>query len=164
MPPSFVVSVALIALGLVALRLIGLFPVLAAARPLGRVDALVAFIGALALFYHCLAMFFPDLGRAVPGGPALVPVIDDLGVVSAILFVLSALVLLVGIRRLHPLTVGLNALGLVAVGVTMYDGGPVAVHLAAIAVEAVVLAVTLTAFVRTLTPRATAQAAPVLGG
>lgn len=164
MPPSFVVSVALIVLGLAALRLVGLFPVLAAARPLARVDALVAFIGALALAYHCLSMFFPDLGRAVPGGVALVPVIDGLGVASAILFILSAVVLLVGIRRLHPVAVVLNALVLIAVGITMYDGGPVAVHTSAIAVEVIVLAVTVLAFVRTVVPRATAQAAPVAGG
>lgn len=164
MPPSFVVSVALVVLGLVALRLIGLFPVLAAARPIGRVDALVAFIGALALGYHCLAMFFPDLGRAVPGGVALVPVIGDAGVASGILYVLPAVVLLAGLRRLHPLAVALNALGLLSVGVTMFDGGPAVVHLSAIAVEAVVLAVTVLAFVRDLVPRAPAQGAPVVGG
>ncbi|MFD1722676.1 hypothetical protein [Amnibacterium endophyticum] len=164
MSPYFVVSVALIVLALVALRLIGLFPVLAAARPLTRVDALVAYIGTLALVFHCVTMFFPDLGRAVPGGVALAPVINDLGVASAILYVLPAAVLLFGIRRLHPIAVAVNAVGLVAVGITMYDGGPVAVHTAAIAVEAIALAVTATAFVRTVTPVATAPAAPVTGG
>lgn len=163
MSPEYVVSLALIVLGLVALRLIGLFPVLAAARPLTRVDALVAFLGALALVYHCTSMFFPALGRAVPGGPALVPVINGLGAGSAVLYVIAAVVLLVGIRRLHPLAVAVDAVALVVVGVTMYDGGPVAVHLAAIAVAVVALAVTITAFVRTLTPRATAAAAPVVG-
>ena len=148
MPPSFVVSVALIVLGLVALRLLGLFPVGAAARPLRRSDALIAFVGAVATAYHCVSMFFPDLGRAVPGGVGLVPVINALGVASAILYALPALVLLVGIRRLHPLAVAIDAVALIAVGITMYDHGPLVVHLSAIAVAVIALAVTGLAFVR----------------
>ena len=50
------------------------------------------------------------------------------------------MLVLVGLRRLHWSGVGAVTLALIAVGVTMYNGGPLDVHLAMVSAAVFVLA------------------------
>ena len=147
MPASFVVLLALAVLVLVALRVVGVLPITVGARPLGRVGALLGFVGLVALVLHCTAMFFPALGRAAPLGARLTPVVNAMGPASVALYAVPAVLVLVAARHLHPVAVAVDAVALAVVGITMYDHGPLRVHLVAIAVAVIALAVTGVAFV-----------------
>jgi hypothetical protein len=55
-------------------------------------------------------------------------------------YVVPAVLMLAGLRRLHWSGVSAVSIALIAVGVTMYNGGPLNVHLATISTAVVVLA------------------------
>lgn len=144
---------------LVAVRIVvpGL-PVRRWARPIRRLDALLVLVGAVGLVLHCLAMFARAFAVGIPGVSALVPTIDALGAASVLLYVAPAVLVLLGLRRLWPPVPAVVLIALVAVGVTMYDGGPVRVHLTAISVAVVVLAAAPLLFVSALGRPAPARA------
>jgi hypothetical protein len=97
----------------------------------------------LGLFFHCFAMFDRRAASAIPWSHPAVAEVNAMGPASVALFVIPAALLLVGVRNQRPMIVTVEALTLAAVGVTMYDHGPLQVHLAAIFVAVTVLAAVL---------------------
>ncbi len=108
-----------------------------------RGEVALGVLGALGLVAHCVAMFFGEtflglLGR-VPGVRAYADAVTGMGPASVVAYGLPAALLLVAVRRRRdPAIAVLVALGVV--GVTMYDGGPLWLHLAAISGLVAVLA------------------------
>jgi hypothetical protein len=139
--PSFALSmIAVVAVVTGARLLLGGLPRGIARRlPVG--DALMGGTGLLGLFFHCGAMFFTGFVTAIPGAQGPADAVNALGAASIGWYVVPAMLVLAGLRRLH--WSGLVAVGaaLIAVGVTMYDGGPLDLHLAAIFAAVVALAV-----------------------
>jgi len=142
MPLSFTVALlAVVALLLVLRLLLPGLPVAALARPVRGTDAALIGAGLLGLLLHCGVMFSPSLA-GLPGMGRLGAVINGLGPGSAALFVVPTALLLTGLRGQQPLAwLGL-ALSLTAVGITMYNHGPLTSHLTAIFVSVVLLTVT----------------------
>ena len=97
-------------------------------------------VGIAGLAFHCAAMFFRSRVAAVPGTSAAVDMINALGTGSVVWYVVSAGFVVAGLRRQRPAAVSALGVALVAVGVTMYDGGPLAAHLASIFATVVLLA------------------------
>ncbi len=110
-------------------------------------DAALAAVGIAGLVFHCGAMFFRSGTEALPGVDPLVRQIDALGTISVILYVVPAALVTLGLRRQTPLAVAAVVAALTAVGVTMYDGGPLDTHLTAIFVSIVTLAIVASALV-----------------
>ena len=86
-------------------------------------------------------MFFPSAFGTLPGTRSPINGINALGTVSITWYVLAAMMALLGLRRQHAAAPVVVAVALVAIGVTMYDGGPVRTHLVAIFGSVVILAV-----------------------
>lgn len=143
---------------LVAIRIVvpGL-PVQRWTRPIRRLDALLVLVGDVGLVLHCAAMFARPFAMGIPGVSALVPAVNALGTTSLLLYIAPAALVLVGLRRLWPPVPAVVLIPLVAVGVTMYDGGPLRVHLAAISVAVVLLAAAPLLFVSAIGPAAPAR-------
>lgn len=118
------------------------------ASRLGAVDAGLLAVGIVGLAFHCGAMFFRSRVTAVPATSRAVDMINALGRGSIVWYAASAALVVVGLRRQHPLALASAGLTLVAVGVTMYDGGPLDPHLASIFAAVVVLAGIAAALVR----------------
>lgn len=112
------------------------------ARTASWLELVLIAIGALGLVLHCVAMFYRGLLEAVPGAGGYIQAVNGMSVASIVLYVIPAVIVLAGLRRQQPLAVTLVALTLVAVGFTMYDGGPLDVHLGAIIAAALSIAVT----------------------
>lgn len=110
------------------------------AVPVTVTDAAVAGVGVVGLAFHCGAMFFRSLVEAWPGAATVISEIDALGTVSVIWYVVAAVLVLLGLRRQYPVPLAVAAVALIAVGVTMYDGGSLHAHLTAIFISVVVLA------------------------
>lgn len=104
------------------------------------VDIVLTAVGAAGLILHCTAMFRPRSLTLMGALRPLVRTIDDLGPASIALYVAPAVLVLVGLRRIGPIWFAVLALALIAVGITMYDGGPLRVHLVAITAAVLVLA------------------------
>lgn len=104
----------------------------------GPVDLTLLVLGMLGLVLHCTAMFARPLVDWIPG-PA-VDQIAQLGIASIIWYVVPALLVAVGLRRQRLAVQAVVAVLLLAVGITMYNSGPLAVHLAAIFALVVALA------------------------
>ena len=104
------------------------------------VDVVLAVLGLLGLAFHCGAMFYRSTILSLPGTETAVAHINALGVVSMVAFVAPAALLIVGLRTISSRALALIVLALAAVGTTMYDGGPLAAHLAAIFATVVLLA------------------------
>ena len=136
-----------------AVTLAGVFVLILLARPLlpqlplaGRsvrlswVDAVLFLCGVVGLAFHCSAMFYRSLFDGIgPLGP-LVDMVNEMNVASIILFVGPALLVVIGLRRHDRVALAVLALSLLVVGVTMYAGSPLNVHLGAIFVAVVALA------------------------
>ncbi len=136
----------LVAVGVVALGLrlaLPSLPLARFARRLSGLDALLVVLGLLGLVFHCGAMFFLSTFRQLPASDAAIHAVRGMGTASQLLYVVPAVLVLLGLRGAHWLPFGLVGLALVAVGVTMYDGGALDTHLSAIFASVVVLAVTL---------------------
>lgn len=125
-------------------------------------DACLAVVGAAGLAFHCVAMFFRRLVEPLPGTDAVVTDIRALGTASIIWYVVPAVLVLLGLRRAHPVGLAAAALTFVAVGVTMYSSGPLDIHLAAIFASVVALALIIATLVLPPT-RQTAGASRVPG-
>ena len=96
-------------------------------------------------------MFSQRIYEGAPAVKPLVGLVNSMGVVSVVLFVVPAALILIGLRRQQRGALAVLSLTLVAVGVTMYVGGPLQLHLAAIFAATVVLAAVVSLFV--LAPR-----------
>ena len=106
---------------------------------LSWVDAVLFLCGVVGLAFHCAAMFYRHLFDGIgPLGP-LVVMVNEMNAVSVILFVVPALLVLMGLRRHYRVALAVLALTLLVVGVTMYSGSPLNVHLGAIFVAVVAL-------------------------
>lgn len=141
MPTPLVVTLLVVVVVLVALRLsVRALPLRRWSRPIRPVDLGLAALGVLGLVLHCGAMFFPAVLGIVPGSDGYAAVVNALGTGSVMLYVLPAVLTVVGLRSQHPVAVALLVIVLVAVGITMYDGGPLDQHLAAITAAVLVLA------------------------
>jgi len=110
------------------------------ALPVTATESIVFGVGAAGLVLHCSAMFFSRLVEPLPGADPVINDIRALGTASIIWYVVPAVLVILGLRRQHPVALAMTALALVAVGVTMYNGGSLHVHLAAIFVSVLVLA------------------------
>ena len=153
MPIAFSATLLGVVLAFVLVR------VLAPAVPLRRFGhrparwQLVAVVlGVLGLVLHCTAMFDRAVLEHVPGTGGYVAAVNGMGTASIGLYLLPALLLVAGIlgqTRAAVLVVGESQ---IAVAVTMYDHGPLAVHLAAIFISGTLLAATLALLVES--PRA----------
>ena len=121
-------------------------------------DAALLGGGLVVLAFHCITMFFTSLAERVPGTTTAIQDIRALGTASVIWYVLPAVAVLLGLRRLHPAALGVAAVALLMVGITMYNGGSLEQHLVAIWVGVVLLAAVLATQVRPPTARATQHA------
>ena len=92
------------------------------------------------LTFHCGAMFYRSTVERIPGTMSAINTVDAMGTASRLWFIVPAILLVIGLRRLRHVAVLTVAAGLSAVGVTMYDHGPLATHLTAIFVAVVSLA------------------------
>lgn len=115
-------------------------PLRGLARRITLPDAALIVVGAAGLAFHCVAMFFRRVVDPLPGADAVISDIRALGTSSIIWYVVPAVLVLLGLRRVHPAALAVAALAFVAVGVTMYDEGPLDIHLAAIFTSVVILA------------------------
>lgn len=109
------------------------------ARRIGALDAVLSVLGILGLVGHCVAMFFPRIIQSIPGTTSYARVVNELGRGSAVLFVIPALLLLVGLHRQQPVAIGLLLAALAAVGITMYDHGSLRLHLTMISIAVVLI-------------------------
>lgn len=141
MPTSFVVSLAVVVVVALAARFVfaGL-PLRRVAVPMTIVDLVLAVVGVAGLVFHCGAMFFPAIAHKVPGTSGLIRQINAFGTASVACYVVPAALVLFALRRQHPLPLTIVSLALLAVGVTMYDGGSLHRHLTTIFVAVLVLA------------------------
>ncbi|MEJ7742107.1 MAG: hypothetical protein WKF73_05895 [Nocardioidaceae bacterium] len=110
------------------------------AMPITATGAVLFGVGVAGLALHCLAMFFPSLVEPLPGADVVTAQIRALGTASIIWYVVPAGLVLIGLRRQHPVAIASVTVALAAVGVTMYNGGPLPVHLFAIFVAVLVFA------------------------
>ncbi len=147
-------STFLVTLGVAVAILFGLrfllpaLPMRGHAVRLRFVDAAALAVGLLLLAFHCFAMFFTSLAERVPGTATAIQDIRALGTASVIWYVVPAIAVLLGLRRLHWVPLGVAALALLSIGITMYNGGPLDQHLATIWVGVVLLAATLATLVK----------------
>ena len=120
---------------------------LPSASPLsvGRMTALG--LGVLGLAAHCVAMFFTDVARAVPGSGGYIDGVNGLGITSMVLYAVPALLVITGLWPVARWALATVVVLLVAVGVTMYNGGPLTVHLTTILLVVITLAGTTAALV-----------------
>jgi hypothetical protein len=125
--------------------LIGALPLRNVATRLPVLDAIVVSVGLVGLVFHCGAMFFRREVDALPGAHSTIATITALGTASIIWYVVPAALVLIGLRRQHPIALTIVAVAFAAVGYTMYDGGALATHLSAIFFSVVLLA-TVAAF------------------
>lgn len=148
MSTSFVLSLTtVVALVACARLVLGGLPFSALATRLSVGDAALTGFGLLGLIFHCGAMFFTELVQAIPGASGPTEAINRLETASIIWYVVPAVLVLGGLRRLHWSGVVAVSVALIAVGVTMYNGAPLEVHLATIFAAVVILALVAAALV-----------------
>lgn len=140
MSNGYLVAMAAVVVMLFGARLVLAGLPLSQAAPVSLADALLLVAGALGLAFHCLAMFFRDSVAWLPGADGPIGDVRALGAASLLWYVVPAGLVLLGFRRQHPAAVALVVVALVAVGITMYNGGSVSTHLAAIFASVVVSA------------------------
>lgn len=141
MSTGFLVSLGVVVAAILGARfLISALPLRAAAAPMTVTDVALAGLGVGGLAFHCGAMFFRPRVEALPGTPVVIRQINALGTASIIYYAIPALVVLLGLRRQHPITLTIVTAALAGVAVTMYDGGSLHTHLTAIFLSVVVLA------------------------
>lgn len=111
----------------------------------GRMTALG--LGVVGLVAHCVAMFFTDGARSVPGAGGYVDGVNGMGITSMVLYAVPALLVVAGLWPVARWALATVVALLVAVGVTMYNGGPLTVHLTTILLVVIALATTMAALV-----------------
>jgi len=141
MSPLFLLSMAVVvAVALGGRVLLTSLPLHGRARQLTGQDAVLAGVGWAGLAFHCTAMFFRRTAELVPGTATVAADIRELGTASILWYAVPSVLVVAGLRRQQPVAVAMVALALTAVGVTMYDGGPLRTHLGAIFVAVLVMA------------------------
>ena len=149
MSATFVVSLTLVVLALLAARLLHpALPLRGRATNLRFAEVALIVVGLTTLTFHCGAMFFTTLVARLPGTDAAIDAIRALGTASLLWYVVPACVVLSGLRRVHWGAFTVIGLALLAIGVTMYNGGPVEQHLLAIWFGVVLLAAVVATLVR----------------
>ncbi len=144
-PPSYVISLVVVVLGVMASRLLLAARVPArSSRRASPGDAALVLLGWLGLTIHCSAMFYRAAVAAIPGTGSLVDGINAMGTASVVAFIVPAGLLLLGLRRAQSWLIASVLASFAVVGVTMYDGGSLDAHLTAIFV-----AIALTVFTTT---------------
>lgn len=141
MSTSFVVGLMVVVVLVAGARLV--FRWLPLSRYANRLtvgDTAMIVVGLVGLVFHCGAMFATGSARSVPGAASSVDAINAMGTASIVLFAVPALLVLAGSRRLHWAGFAAAGSALIAVGVTMYNDGPLDVHLTALFAAVVVLA------------------------
>jgi len=113
---------------------------------LTAVDAILLVVGVAGLVFHCTAMFARGLFDPLPAIQPAVQMVNSSGAVGVILFVIPATLVVVALRRQQRAAVAVIAVSLLAVGVTMYLVGSVAVHLVMIFAATVLTAAVVAAF------------------
>ena len=152
MTAGFSITLAVSALLILLARFVApQLPVKSRAVRLSVPDTALVGVGVLGLLFHCTAMFSRGIYDGAPAAKPLVGLVNSMGVVSVVLFVVPAVLILIGLRRQQRGALAVLGLALVAVGVTMYIGGPLRLHLATIFAATIVLAVLVSLFV--LAPR-----------
>lgn len=123
--------------------------------PLGRfavrasaLDTALLVAGSAGLVFHCGAMFFRVEVSRLPGTHFAIRAINLMGTSSRIWFIVPAILVVLGLRRQAPLAVAAVSAALVAVGITMYDHGPLPTHLHAILAAVSVLSGVVALLVR----------------
>lgn len=113
-------------------------PLRRVARLVTITDAVLFGVGVVGLVLHCGAMFFPRVVELLPD--AVSNDIRALGAASIFWYLVPTVLVLLGLRHQHPAALAVVVLALAAVGVSMYNGGSLQVHLTAIFVSVLVLA------------------------
>lgn len=148
MSGGYLTALGLVVVALLGARLlVGAVPLAAAEAPT-RVEAGALGVGILGLVFHCGAMFFRATFIRIPGADGAISTINAMNLGSQAWYVVAAVLVTVGLRRQKPYVLAVLGLGLVAVGVTMFNGGPVRVHLVTIFAMVTLLAATLALLVR----------------
>ncbi|WP_427007906.1 hypothetical protein [Pseudarthrobacter sp. H2] len=144
MTTDFVGGLAVVVLLLLLARLVvpGLPPQSLAAR-LTPVDAGLAAAGIAGLVLHCASMFFEPVVSSFPGSAAVISQINSMGPASVIWYAVPSLLLLAGLRRHDTVVLAVLAVALLTVGVTMYNGAALWIHLDAVFAAGVVTAAIL---------------------
>lgn len=109
------------------------------AHTMSGLDLALLVLGAVGLVFHCTAMFFPEQTALIPGTDPAAAAVTDFGTASMLLFVAPSVLVLVALRRVWPPALVVLALTLAAVGITMYNGSPLDLHLSTIAAAVLVL-------------------------
>ena len=148
MSNQFVIGLGISVLMVLGARfLLAGLPLRGLARRITPPDVGLVVLGAVGLVFHCVAMFFRRLVDPLPGVDAVVSDIRALETASIIWYAVPAVLVLIGLRRVQPVALGVTALAFTAVGVTMYNEGPLDIHLTAIFGSAVVLALVVATLV-----------------
>lgn len=148
-PTGVVVSLALVVASVIGARfLLPGLPMRGRAVTLTWTEVAVTLYGLAVLTFHCGAMFFTEATQQMPGSDGLIEDIRALGGRSLVWYVVPALLVVLGLRRLPLLAVAAVSIALLAIGVTMYDGGSLETHLVAIFAGVVLLTATFAALVR----------------
>lgn len=123
------------------------------ARRATWIDVALIAVGAVGLGLHCVAMFYRGLLAALPATGGYINAVNAMGSASVALFVVPAALVVVGLRRQQPVAVAIVAVTLIGVGVTMYGGSPLSIHLVMIAAATTAIATTAVLLVRLPPPR-----------
>ena len=146
MSTSFVLGlITVVALVMCSRLLLRGLPLRSVAKRLSAGEAMVFGLGLVGLAFHCGSMFFTGLVLAIPGAQGPTEAVNALGTASMVSYVVPAVLVIAGLRRLHWSGVVSVSIALIAVGVTMYNGGPLDVHLATIFAAVVVFSVVVVA-------------------
>lgn len=141
MTAEFSITLAALSVLLLVARLaLPQLPIAGAAKRLSVADLVILGVGALGLAFHCTAMFYRPLFDGIPSIAPLVSTVNSLGIASIVLYTIPAVLVLVGLRRQHPLTLIAMGIVLLAVGITMYVRTLGSWHLTTIFVTVVLLA------------------------
>ena len=149
MTAEFSISLAVVcALILLARLVIPRLPLTRLAVRVSGGDVALLGVGITGLTFHCTAMFFRPVFDGIPAAAPLVDAVNAMSVASIALFVVPSLLLLIGFRHQHWVALTAVSLALVAVGLTMYIGSPLRVHLTTIFIVVVILTAVLSLLVK----------------
>lgn len=141
MSTMFVLALACVALVLLILRLtVPGLPFTRFERRLTPLDLAATVVGVLGLVLHCTSMFFRPVVAAMPGTEGVISQINSMGTASMIWYAVPALLVLAGLRRQHWGALVLLVTSMLAVGVTMYNGTALSIHVATIFAAGVMIA------------------------
>ena len=137
---SFVLALLVVIVVLIIVRLtVDAFPLMYWAQAIQPRDAVLAGLGVIGLVLHCVAMFDQPLIDGVRGLDRYATVVNRMGGTSIALYVVPAGLVVAGLHAQRRPVLAFLVAALLAVGITMYDGGALAVHLTSIFASVVML-------------------------